>query len=211
MSADYVKDPLRYLIVSDIHGEIDKLEEVLKQASYNPIEDQLVLLGDYVDRGPKSKDVVARVKQLVEKDRAVAIMGNHDDMFIRAPYDSRANRLWEMNGASKTIKSYEGASQDMKSDQQWLEDNLKLYFETNDYIFVHAGLKPGIPLEDQEKDTMIWTRHNERVGLGKTVVHGHTPVREIAYIEDQVDIDTGAAYGWKLTMLELPSHRIYTA
>ncbi|WP_160847226.1 metallophosphoesterase family protein [Pontibacillus yanchengensis] len=202
---------MRYLVVSDIHGELHKLEEVLQEASFDPSEDQLILLGDYIDRGPYSRDVVAKVKELVEEHGAIAIKGNHDDLFIRSKYDGEAMKLWEMNGASSTLKSYNSVSEEMKEHREWLENHLRLYYETDQYIFVHAGLEPNVPLERQEEDTMLWTRHTETVGLGKTVVHGHTPVQHIAYYKDQVDIDTGAAYGGKLTLLELPTHKVYTA
>ncbi|UOQ45951.1 serine/threonine protein phosphatase [Halobacillus salinarum] len=200
---------MRYLAVSDIHGEVGKLEKVLSEASYDPKRDQLILLGDYVDRGPYSRNVVAKIQALVEMDGAIAIKGNHDDLFIRSQYDSYALELWEINGASSTLKSYEGNYDEMRNHQKWLENNLKLYYETEDYIFVHAGLEPEVPVEKQEEETMLWTRHTAEIGLGKTVIHGHTPVETIAYYHDQVDIDTGAAYGGKLTALELPNHEVY--
>ncbi|MCP3032032.1 serine/threonine protein phosphatase [Halobacillus sp. A1] len=201
---------MRYLVVSDIHGEIDKFESLLAKASYDPEKDQLILLGDYVDRGPNSRAVVKKVKQLVEEDGAIALKGNHDDLFIRAKYEEVAMELWKINGASSTIKSYGSNIEEVKEHQEWLKDNLSLYYETEEYIFVHAGLEPGIPVEQQEEEIMLWTRNTAKVGLGKTVVHGHTPVREISYYEDQVDIDTGAVYGGKLTLLELPTHEVYT-
>ncbi|MFC7322932.1 metallophosphoesterase family protein [Halobacillus campisalis] len=201
---------MRYLVVSDIHGEIDKFESLLAKASYEPEKDQLILLGDYVDRGPNSRAVVKKVKQLVEEDGAIALKGNHDDLFIRAKYEEVAMELWKINGASSTIKSYGSNIEEVKEHQEWLKDNLSLYYETEEYIFVHAGLEPGIPVEQQEEEIMLWTRNTAKVGLGKTVVHGHTPVREISYYEDQVDIDTGAVYGGKLTLLELPTHEVYT-
>ncbi|MBM7553158.1 metallophosphoesterase family protein [Thalassobacillus pellis] len=200
---------MRHLIVSDIHGEIGKLEKVLGQADYNPEEDCLVLLGDYVDRGPHSKEVVEKVKELVENDGAIAIKGNHDDLFIRSREDGEALELWKMNGAARTWKSYEDSPEKLEEHRQWMKQNLRLYYESDDYIFVHAGLEPKIAVEDQKEDTMLWTRHMEPIGLGKTVVHGHTPVEEVAYYNDQIDIDTGAAYGGKLSMLELPSHEVY--
>ncbi|KGP71296.1 metallophosphoesterase family protein [Pontibacillus yanchengensis] len=202
---------MRYLVVSDIHGEFYKLEEVLQEASFDSKEDQLILLGDYIDRGPYSREVVAKVKELVEKQGAIAIKGNHDDLFIRSKDDEEAMDLWEMNGASSTLKSYNGVSEEMKEHREWLENHLRLYYETDQYIFVHAGLEPNVPLNEQKEDTMLWTRHTETIGLGKTVVHGHTPVHNIAYYKDQIDIDTGAAYGGKLTLLELPTHEVYTA
>ncbi|WP_028782464.1 metallophosphoesterase family protein [Thalassobacillus devorans] len=201
---------MRYLIVSDIHGEAEKLESVLEKASFDSENDQLILLGDYIDRGPRSKAVIDKVKELVEKDGAVAIKGNHDDLFIRSQYEGEAMELWKMNGAASTLESYQGKRGELKEDQQWMEKNLELYYETDDYIFVHAGLEPEIPIKKQDEDTMLWTRHTDRIGLGKTVVHGHTPVKDIIYYEDQIDIDTGAAYGGKLTLLELPTHEVYT-
>ncbi|MFB5663438.1 metallophosphoesterase family protein [Alteribacillus sp. HJP-4] len=202
---------MRYLAVSDIHGEMSKLEEVLQKASYDPGQDQLILLGDYIDRGPHSKEVIDKVMELVEKDGAIAIKGNHDDLFIRSKYEQEMKELWEMNGATTTIESYGEDMEKLEAHRKWLENNLQLYYETEDYIFVHGGLMPNVPLDEQEERTMLWIRHSEKVGLGKTIIHGHTPVREITYDEDQIDIDTGAAYGGKLTMLELPSHNIYTA
>ncbi|KHE67309.1 metallophosphoesterase, partial [Halobacillus sp. BBL2006] len=121
---------MRYLVVSDIHGDIEKFEDVLKEASYNPKEDQLILLGDYIDRGPHSRDVVAKVIELVEHDGAIAIKGNHDDLFIRSQYEEEAMELWELNGASSTLKSYEGNLEEMKEHREWLENNLQLYYET---------------------------------------------------------------------------------
>ncbi len=201
---------MRYLVVSDIHGDINKFERALEKAEYQPDKDQLILLGDYVDRGPHSREVVKKVKQLVENDGAIALKGNHDDLFIRAEYETEAMELWKINGASTTFQSYRGNIDEVKYDQEWMRSHLILYYETQEYIFVHAGLKPFTPLEKQEKHTMLWTRHTEEIGLGKTVVHGHTPVPDIAYYEDQINIDTGAVYGGKLTLLELPSHDVYT-
>lgn len=202
---------MRYLVVSDIHGIIEKFENVLKHAAYDPAEDQLILLGDYIDRGPHSREVVEKVRKLVEKDGAIAIKGNHDDLFIRSHYDQSTRQIWELNGASRTRESYNSNFDKMQRHREWLENHLQLYYETEEFIFVHAGLLPKVPLEKQEEQTMLWTRHREEIGLGKTVVHGHTPVPEVAYYEDQVDIDTGAVYGGKLTLLELPSHQVYSA
>ncbi|GGF23735.1 serine/threonine protein phosphatase [Halobacillus andaensis] len=201
---------MRYLVVSDIHGEMEKFERVLDKASYRPEKDQLILLGDYVDRGPQSREVVKKVKELVENDGAIALKGNHDDLFIRAKDDKKAKAQWEMNGATSTFDSYNQNAEEVREDQEWMRNHLWLYYETDNYIFVHAGLKPKTPLEKQDEFTMLWTRHTEQIGLGKTVIHGHTPVREIAYYEDQIDIDTGAVYGGKLTLLELPTHEVYT-
>ena len=109
---------MRYLVVSDIHGDIEKFEDVLQEASYNPREDQLILLGDYVDRGPCSRDVVAKVIDLVENDGAIAIKGNHDDLFIRSKYEKEAKKLWDLNGASTTFKSYNGNMDELREHQE---------------------------------------------------------------------------------------------
>ena len=120
-----------------------------------------------------------------------------------------------VNGGGATLKDY-GADRDrLHRDAAFLE-RLPPYHETEEYIFVHAGLEPGIPLEQQEVERMLWIRGSFIRGYrGKTVVFGHTPTlgingtTEVYRGEDKIGIDTGVAYGGLLTMLELPSGRTY--
>ena len=198
----------RILVCSDIHGQLNKFTNVLDDANYDPEKDQLILLGDYVDRGPDSKGVIENVIELVSEG-AIALKGNHEQMMIDALINQEDRDLWVDNGGYKTISSYEGDHELMLKHAAWLRDNLALYHETEDYIFVHAGLQPDVPLEWQEEDDMLWIRHQRPINLGKLVVHGHTPKSEVMRIHDQLFIDTGATFRGKLSLVELPSMTIY--
>jgi serine/threonine protein phosphatase 1 len=200
----------RILAVSDIHGEYDKLLHALEEANYDPKTDQLVLLGDYVDRGPDSKKVVEYLITLVE-DGAIALLGNHDKMFIDSIRDIDTYRMWIKNGGGTTIDSYDGDEGLMQAHIRWLDKHLKFYYETDDYIFVHAGLEPGVELEEQDPFVMTWSREVEEIGLGKTVISGHIPVKQVTHIFDRIFIDTGATFGRFLSVLELPSNHVYQA
>lgn len=198
----------RILVCSDIHGEIHKFQDVLNDANYNEKSDQLILLGDYVDRGKYSKEVIEFIIELVEEG-AIALKGNHEELFIHSFYNEEYKDIWYRNGGKKTLDSYNGDLNLIERHICWLEDNLQLYYETDDYIFVHAGLEPDVPLEWQDEETILWSRNEEIIGLGKLIVHGHTPVDCVKQIGDRLLIDTGAAYGGKLSLIELPSMIIY--
>lgn len=197
----------RILAVSDVHGEVEKLERVLEDAQYDPTKDQLVLLGDYIDRGPHSKEVIELVMELVEEG-AIALKGNHEDMWFQAFLEEDWDE-WIQDIGLATFHSYEGDIDLMKEHIHWLRKHLLMYYETEDYIFVHAGLEPETPLEWQDEEIMLWIRNYDRIDLGKIVVHGHTPVRNVEQVEDQLFIDTGASMGGKLSLVELPSMIVY--
>ncbi|MFD2169327.1 metallophosphoesterase family protein [Tumebacillus lipolyticus] len=202
----------RLLVCSDIHGQYDQFIELLDKASYDPAQDQLILLGDYIDRGPKSRQVIEKVIELVERDGALALKGNHDQMMIDSlgQMAEEKRQKWEqINGGAATLQSYADEEELYVEHACWMRDNLKLYHETAQYIFVHAGVRPGIPMEEQLEYDLIWIRHREECGLGKLIVHGHTSVDEVEQVFDQLFIDTGSVYGNKLTMIELPSRAIY--
>jgi serine/threonine protein phosphatase 1 len=89
--------------------------------------------------------------------------------------------------------------------------NLELYYETNDFIFIHAGLKPGVPLELQTEEDLLWIRHEflaSNYDFGKTIVFGHTPFEEPYITPGRIGLDTGAVYGGPLTCMELTSRRL---
>lgn len=199
----------RILVCSDIHGQYDQFVELLEKAGYDAEKDQLILLGDYIDRGPKSRQVIEKVMELVETG-AIALRGNHEQMMIDVCLHDDGMEQWLHNGGDKTIESYKGHRlTEVGRHAKWLDDNLKLYHETEEYVFVHAGVRPHLPLDKQRNTDLIWIRHNVICGLGKTIVHGHTPVQEVCKVHDQMFIDTGSVFGGKLTMVELPSGDLY--
>lgn len=223
----------RILTISDIHGEWEKLEQLLASVAYNPEQDQLVLAGDYIDRGPHSKQVLDKVMQLYEQG-AIVLKGNHEDMMVKA-CTSDEQRLWEkwttINGGDKTLLSYGiepvAAIEDRNfADQEELQNHLAFiqkldsYYETDRYIFVHGGVHPSTELNKTDPYVLLWIRdefHNGYTGE-KTVIFGHTPTANFhgegccdVYFgkNNIIGIDGGAVYGGRLNCLELPSKNVY--
>jgi len=208
----------RRLVVSDIHGEGHRLVKVLDKAGYEPKTDRLFLLGDYIDRGTDAKRTVELVQALV-RDGAVALKGNHDAMPSQAIGNPAAVALWCcLNGGEETIASYGGFPPEEVL--QWLE-SLPLYHEEPDCLLVHAGILPGVPLEQQKPNDLLWIReefyHNYRGE--KLIIFGHTPTPylhgeirwEPWFGPNMIGIDTGAAYGGVLTLMDIDTRQIWTA
>ena len=215
-----MKQYKRLLAMGDIHGQYELMCEVLDKAKYNPEEDKLVLLGDYIDRGRDSKLVVDKVRELV-KGGATALMGNHELMMIRAikskddifdTYISEDYRLWAKgNGGNKTIKSFKNSLLEMRKAIR-LFMNMPTYYEAEGFVFAHGAvnnkLQDGmyIPLVEQKQEWFVWDRHvdNPKVRYNsKVVVVGHTPVQLINNNHSVCDpiieyhaiyLDTGAVW-----------------
>lgn len=217
----------RMLAISDIHGEFEMFEELLQTAQYDLGNDQLILLGDYVDRGPQSREVLKRVMELKQQG-AIVLRGNHDEMMLAAAADKAgARERWARNGAIPTLLSYDSAIQGMEipAGVDFWEHidfigKLDYYHETEEYIFVHAGVQSGTPVQETDPYTLIWIREEfyEAYTGNKTVVFGHTPAFVLRGTENHdvffgdnriIGIDGGAAYGGQLNCLELPSKRVY--
>ena len=206
----------RILCCSDIHGHAEALRQVLFSANWRPGKDQLILLGDYIDRGPRPREVVSELKILLRCPNVVALCGNHELMLWEYLQGEVSHENYMSNGGGATLRDYPSDEDALRADAEFLRQ-LPRYHETEDYIFVHAGLKPGVSLQDQDERDLLWIREkfieNYR---GKTVVFGHSPTifvngtREVFWGCDKIGVDTGAAYGGLLTMLELPSGETYS-
>lgn len=207
----------RRLAVSDIHGEGHRLQKVLRQANYNPKQDQLILLGDYMDRGTDSRDTVLTVIGLVYHG-AIALRGNHDEMAIRALEDPLIRENWLKQGGEKTLKDFGGPVPfDVLN---WLQ-RLPFYKDYDDCILVHAGLKPGVPLAQQDRGHLLYIRKEFQEDYrGKKVIFGHTPTfvlhgdkknHGLWHGPDKLGIDTGAAWGGPLTLVDIDSMETWTA
>lgn len=231
----------RLLAISDIHGEQDKLSRLLQTAGYTPDRDQLVLLGDYIDRGPKSKDVLNTVIGL-QKQGALLLKGNHEDLMIQAltqKGEEQWNRWVIRNGGKQTLLSYglfeadllpKGTGDDFRmpilyAPELWrhLEfvQNLDHYAEIGEYLFVHAGVDPDLPLEETPPHSLMWIRGSFHQGYQgqKKVVFGHTPTRLLHADPDNdhifygtnniIGIDGGAVFGGQLNALDLTNGIAY--
>ncbi|WP_026677676.1 metallophosphoesterase family protein [Fictibacillus gelatini] len=225
----------RTLAISDIHGELKKFEQLLEKVNYNSSVDQLILLGDYVDRGEDSSGVVEKVIQLKENG-AVVLKGNHDDMLVRAMNGDK--KVWDnwtiRNGGQSTLKSYqyslsieqgeiiatvnEHTKSELMEEHKTFLENLDYFYETDDYIFVHGGVHPTTPIQETDPYVLIWIREEFHNGYNgdKTVIFGHTPTNSFhdcsdVYFADNkiIGIDGGAVFGGRLNCLELPSKKVY--
>ena len=198
----------RYAI-SDIHGCARSFEALLDKVGL-AANDELYLLGDYIDRGPDSRGVIDRIRALQQAGQPVTcLMGNHEQMLLRSRMDLRWYRTWMLNGGRATLESFEvqTTSEIPEDYTEWLV-GLAHYCETPDYFMVHAGLdfRQENPLEDTMG--MLWSRdwhdHIDRDWLGgRAIVHGHTPqtrdqlVTNLQKMDQQawINIDGGCVFG----------------
>lgn len=221
---------IKTLVISDIHGCLAQFDDLLKLAEYNPDKDKLILLGDYIDRGLRSKDVVNKVRQLKKDYGVIALKGNHDQMMVNA-FRLGEDGLWLNNGGVTTVQSYVGSdlfdegfdwsvylrakklmSENFMDHIDFLE-NLSLFHEDDKHIFVHAGINPLYPdWKKQPESDFYWIRdsfYKNGTNLKKTVVFGHTPTEYLHGVSDvwfgdrKIGIDGACAYGRQLNCLEI--------
>ncbi|WP_373499392.1 metallophosphoesterase family protein [Desulfococcus sp.] len=198
--------------IGDIHGCIERLTDLLAKIDADPARDQLVFLGDYIDRGPSSYEVVAYLIELGRRMSGVVFLkGNHEEMFAR--YLAGTDRqLFLMNGGQATLDSYmkhrpHENGDPIPADHLRFFASLRLYYQTEDFIFVHAGLKEALPLEAQLSEDLLWIRDEFIASdhdFGKRVVFGHTPFNNPLVKPNKIGVDTGAVYGNRLTCVKLP-------
>ena len=208
----------RIFAIGDIHGCNNELRRLLSLIDPDPLNDKIVFLGDYIDRGPDSRGVIDTILDFKKAfPDTICLRGNHEDMFLDSYLNENHVELYLFNRGASTLRSYGVSLSDFPAVKFLSEEhltfftNLPLYYETDDYIFVHAGLRPKVSLEKQSPEDLLWIRNefiNSRQDFGKKVIFGHTPLSEPLFETNKIGIDTGAAYGGCLTCLELPSLNI---
>ncbi len=204
-------------VIGDIHGMLNKLEALLGKIPFRAEEDTLAFLGDYVDRGPDSVGVINLVLRLMDRGiRVVCLRGNHEKMFVDF-LNNREPDIFLLNGGKATLESYRKVSRGGKivipnRHLSFLEGLLP-YYEMEGHILVHAGLKPGVPLSEQEEADLYWIRYefvDSGYDFGKKVIFGHT-TGKLPYVDRfKIGIDTGAVYGNLLTCVRLPDVVFYS-
>ncbi len=206
----------KIVAIGDIHGCVDSLKSLWKKLE--PYADAThVFIGDYIDRGPDSKGVVDFLLEVQNERKCIFLRGNHEEMLLDA-YESGSNYNWMMNGGKTTLSSYgEGVTVD-QIDPEHIDfyQRTLLYYETENYFFVHAGLPPGKTIEQSKSDPdaahfFLWGREHLNVfetPWEKTVIFGHTPRPYPIQKQQMIGIDTGCVYeklGYgKLTAVLLP-------
>jgi serine/threonine protein phosphatase 1 len=222
-----VADGTRVYAIGDIHGRVDLLRGIERRiqddAAAAPSAHKVVVyLGDYVDRGEHSREVIDWLLDHPLSDfERVHLLGNHEDSMLRFLTDVQIGPAWLTYGGGATLHSYgvkpPASDRDFVRAQVELRDRLpprhlaflrelSLSHVEGDYYFVHAGIKPGIPLDAQALEDMLWIRDEflfSRVDFGKIVVHGHTITDAPEVKRNRIGIDTGAFASGKLTCLVL--------
>lgn len=223
-----VPDGMRIYAVGDVHGRLDLLERVMARIDAdlgsapgaNAIE---VYLGDYVDRGPASRQVLDRLIARGGERNTVFLKGNHETYITEFIANPAVLTDWRQYGGLETLMSY-GLQPSMKADaaeqielakafgfmlptshQNFLK-SLPLCVSFGDYFFVHAGVKPRVPLKQQREEDLLWIRDDFLLyedDFEKIVVHGHTPVREPDIRPNRINVDTGAYATGVLTCIKL--------
>jgi serine/threonine protein phosphatase 1 len=216
--------------IGDIHGCLSELtlihKKILTHNNFNVKNDLIIYLGDYIDRGKNSKEVINQILKLKNnKIKTVNLMGNHDEFMIDFLFNNKNNiKNWLNFGLDQTIRSYDievvdfikdGFEDDIidrlrkallgKMSEEHINffKNLELSFSSEKYLFVHAGIDPKKKLEDQTKEDFLWSRSkgffDKDFKSKKIIVHGHTPENEIVNNPHRINIDTGCYFSGKLS------------
>jgi len=210
-------------VTGDIHGRADLLDDVFLRidndvAANSQARTLEVFLGDYVDRGPDSRGVIDRLIHRSTTHEVVALKGNHEAAFLDVLNKKLSISLWKQYGGGATLMSY-GVTTSMDDSEAWhtlancipsdhwnFLSRLPTQFTYADYLFVHAGLRPGVPLSQQQDHDLMWIRDEflqHKGDFGRIVVHGHTSVAEPQFHPNRINIDTGAYYSERLTCMKI--------
>ena len=218
----------RVYAIGDIHGRIDLLDQLLDMlrsddAKRDHADTVLIFLGDLIDRGASSRDVVTRVRTGVDWARTIALMGNHEAILLDI-LDGRIEVLdqWLRFGGLETLKSW-GISERFieertrhevlvalsdvitPDERAWL-GRMRTSFRSGDYYFVHAGIRPAVALEKQVDEDRLWIRDDfldSRKKHGAMIVHGHSISHDVEQRPNRIGLDTGAYITGKLTAVGL--------
>jgi diadenosine tetraphosphatase ApaH/serine/threonine PP2A family protein phosphatase len=228
-----VPNGVRIYAIGDIHGRADLLDELLKHIDMdleaNPVSQSIeVFLGDYIDRGPASRKVLDQLVARSHTNRTVFLKGNHETLLTRFVTNPPILQAWQDLGGLETLMSYgiipsinaNAATQAQlaadfdlvlpKAHRRFL-DGLKSSFTCGDFFFVHAGVRPGVPLARQREEDLLWIRQDFllcETDFGKIIVHGHTPVPQPEIRQNRINIDTGAYATGQLTCLMLEGDKM---
>lgn len=222
----------RVYAIGDIHGRLDLFEDMIGQIERDDLrrgagsdgacETTVILLGDLVDRGPDSAGVIQTARAWARVRPLRLLVGNHEEMFLRSFTQLDVLRHFLRFGGKDTLLSYpldRATYQDLTlealqallpaivppADIAWLE-SAEDAIRMGDYLFVHAGIRPGVPLDEQKSSDLRWIRESfiDHTGdHGVVVVHGHTITDTVEELPNRIGIDTGAFMSGRLTALGL--------
>lgn len=220
-------DGTRYYVIGDIHGRLDLFEALIAgieadDAAQHEADTQIILLGDLVDRGPESAGVLEQARQWQAQRNVRILAGNHEEMFLTSFKKPEILRHFLKHGGRETLLSYGMSKKQFgtmtldelfaalpqlipQSDLDYMA-GFEECIVAGDYLFVHAGIDPSVPIDAQKRSDMLWIRDrflNHEGPLEKVVVHGHTIFDRVMDCGNRIGIDTGAFRSGVLTALVL--------
>ena len=225
---------IRIYAIGDVHGRADLLNQAIARIDADAVNSHPtseiieVFLGDYIDRGPNSRQVIDLLLTRDRRRRAVFLAGNHELFLLEFLKNPAVLDHWKRYGALATLRSYGirvpkgpelskqselalALCKQMPSSHRNFLETLKPFFVCGDFFFVHAGVRPGVPLMEQNLDDLLWIRKEflfHDGDYGKIIVHGHTPVLKPDVRANRINIDTGAYASGNLTCLRLESDEV---
>jgi serine/threonine protein phosphatase 1 len=231
--AGSIPEGRRLYVIGDVHGRgdlLDRMAQIIRSdLAAEPACDALcIFLGDYVDRGPRSAEVLQRLSTSDWPLAFVALRGNHEQMLLKFLDDAAYLEAWRHYGGLETLFSF-GIdvhkvlqTSDFAGAQQRLKALLPAStidfiaktpssFQFGDYYFCHAGIRPGVALADQLEQDLLWIREDFTESTAeheKIIVHGHTPVERPEVKSNRINIDTGAYITGTLTCLVLEENKL---
>ncbi|MEP0315845.1 MAG: metallophosphoesterase family protein [Hyphomonas sp.] len=227
--------------IGDIHGRRDLLERLLEQIEQDSetlpagTKRTLVFLGDYIDRGLQSRDVIdLLISDRLKDFETVFLMGNHEEALLRFLSDANFGKQWVRYGGGETLYSYgfqppntrtsltsheamtaakkawekvwSGFRERLPKEHFEFYNSLQSYHVAGDYLFVHAGMRPDVPLEQQSARDLLWIRDeflDDTKEFDHMVVHGHTPAEGVFRDNRRIGLDTGAFISGRLSAAKL--------
>jgi serine/threonine protein phosphatase 1 len=225
---------IRIYAVSDIHGCADLLQDVFAAIDHHlahagSARALHVFLGDYIDRGPASRQTIDLLIERSRRHESIFLKGNHEAFLFEVLQNASRLEAWKQYGGFQTLMSY-GLVPSIKPDRDEQNElvralldcmpnhhrsffsNLRSSFSCGDFFFAHAGVKPGVPLRRQREEDLLWIRDEflqSEEDFGKFVVHGHTPVSKPEIRPNRINIDTGAYATGILTLLTIQGERMF--
>lgn len=217
----------RLFAIGDIHGCFKSFRELVERKIKIKKSDKLILLGDYIDRGNQSREVIDYIIKLQKKDYdIISLIGNHESMMLDALDNDELLSAWIQNGGSATLESF-GIMSLKQLDKLYVDffKGLQFYYLFNNFLFVHAGFNDEISNPFEDKYRMIWSRrekYKNPILKNKIIIHGHSPISELSCKQNiqannkVINIDTGCVYPDKvgygrLSAIELYSRELFSA
>lgn len=216
---------MRLFAIGDIHGCYPQFCQLLEKLNLSK-KDKLVLLGDYIDRGSQSKEVLDKIISLIERGfNIIPLLGNHEYMMLQAVNQVQYFEMWMINGGWTTLRSF-GCDNPKDIPGKYIEllNRMPLYYSFEKFIFVHAGFDDEVEDPFSNEEAMLWSRkevYRKEFIKGKTVLHGHTPIsveklrNNMKTGHNVINIDTGCVYNQRaelgnLTAICLDSYKVYS-